>query len=187
MKKLLMTIVAVLVSASAFAQGTIIFDNRPQSGVAPIFAPDGVAGAGSIPGMIGELDLVNGTGASATYTPVGTSPFRGTSGAVSEFIATTELTVPGVPPNGSGTFVVRAYNGSSYDASAAIGSGKYFGQSLPITVSGLGGQPASGPPIPSPDLSGLQGFNVALSTPEPSTIALGVLGAAALLLRRRKS
>jgi len=183
MKKLLMTIVAVLVSASAFAQGTIIFDNRPQSGVAPIFLADNATGAGSIAGMVGELDLVNGTGATATYTPVGTSPFRGTSGALAQFIATTELTVPGVPPNGSGTFVVRAYNGSSYDVSGV--AGLYRGQSSPITVSGLGGQPASGPPIPSPDLSGLTSFNVT-TTPEPSTIALGVLGAAALLLRRRK-
>jgi len=40
-------------------------------------------------------------------------------------------------------------------------------------------------PATPPDLVGLTSFNITI-VPEPSTIALGVLGAAALLLRRRK-
>jgi hypothetical protein len=185
MKKLLVTLAAVIVSvSSAFAQGTIIFDNRPQSGDAPITLIDNTTGAGSVTGIKGELDLVNGTGAAATYTPVATTTFRGTSGALARFLSSSEVAVPGVAAGASGTFVVRVYTGASYDASVNQ-AGQYWGQSNPVTVNGLGGTPAGAPPIPSPDLSGLQAFN-ALTVPEPTTIALGVLGAAALLLRRRK-
>ncbi|HEV8542361.1 MAG TPA: PEP-CTERM sorting domain-containing protein [Verrucomicrobiae bacterium] len=181
MKKLLVTLAAVLISAAtAFAQGSVTFNNRTSAGDAPIFASDGVTGAGSISGIIAELDLVTGT-TSLTYTPVGTTPFRGTSGALANFIQGVDLTVPGVAAGAPANFVVRAYVGSSYDAATTRG------QSGVVAVPALGGAPPSGaPPVPTPDLSGLQSFTVAGTTPEPSTIALGVLGAAALLLRRRK-
>jgi len=182
MKKLLVTLAAVIVTvSSAFAQGTVIFDNRPGSGDAPIvLASDGVTGAGSIAGMKAELDLVGGTAAAPTYTPVGTTTFRGTSGALAKFITSVETAVTGVPAGGTATLVVRAYNGGDYASSLTRG------QSGQFTVSGLGGTPPTGgPALPSPDLSGLQGFQVT-TVPEPATIALGVLGAAALMLRRRK-
>jgi hypothetical protein len=177
MKKLLVTLAAVLVSvASAFAQGSVTFNNRTGAGDAPIFTSDGVTGAGSLAGIVAELDLVNGT----TYTPVGTTTFRGTSGALANFITGVDLQVANLPAGSPATFVVRAYTGTSYDAATARG------QSNPVAISQLGGlPPGGGPPVPTPDLSGLQTFNV-LPVPEPSTIALGVLGAAALLLRRRK-
>jgi hypothetical protein len=185
MKKLLVTLAAVIVTvSSAFAQGTVIFDNRPGSGDAPITLEDLATGAGSITGMKAELALVSGSGATATYTPVGTTTFRGTSGALAKFITSVETAVAGVPAGGTATLVVQAYNGSSYDAS--LGAGLYRGRSAQFTVQGLGGTPPTGgPALPSPDLSGLQSFFVT-TVPEPATIALGVLGAAALLLRRRK-
>jgi hypothetical protein len=181
MKKLLVTLAAVIVTvSSAFAQGTVIFDNRPGSGDAPITLPDNTTGAGSIAGMKAELGIVNGT----TFTPVGTTTFRGTSGALAKFITSVETAVTGVPAGGTATLAVRAYNGASWDAS--VGAGLYRGQSGSFTVSGLGGTPPTGgPALPSPDLSGLQAFSVT-TVPEPATIALGVLGAAALMLRRRK-
>jgi hypothetical protein len=181
MKKLLFTLAAVIVSvSSAFAQGTVLFDNRPASGDAPITLEDGVTGAGGIAGIKAELDLVGGTTAAPTYTPVGTTTFRGTSGALAKFITSVETAVAGVPAGGTATLVVRAYNGADYASSTT------FGQSPQFTVSGLGGTPPTGgPALPSPDLSGLQPFSVH-TIPEPATIALGVLGAAALMLRRRK-
>jgi len=181
MKKLLVTLAAVLVSVSAaFAQGSVTFNNRTGAGDAPIFAPDGVTGAGSIPGMVAELDLVGGTATAPTYTSIGTTPFRGTSGLAAQFITGVDLNVAGVAAGAPANFVIRAYNGTSYDTSLTRG------QSGVVAVPALGGLPPNGsPPVPTPDLSGLTAFTT-VTTPEPSTIALGVLGAAALLLRRRK-
>lgn len=58
-----------------------------------------------------------------------------------------------------------------------------FGQSGDVFVPQLGGITPTGAIVPTPDLAGLQSFYV---IPEPPTITLGVLGAAALLYRRRK-
>jgi hypothetical protein len=179
MKKLLVTIAAVLVTASTFAQGTILFNTRIVGQVdAPVYQPDGTTGAG--PGAVGQLFLVQG-GTYTALTPATT--FRdGTANAIAARYVTqpaTAVTVPGVAAGASASIVLRAWMGapgSSYD-SAAI-----RGESSPITIS-LGGTPAQGAPIPDAVLTGLQGFTM---VPEPSTIALGLLGAAALLYRRRK-
>jgi hypothetical protein len=59
-----------------------------------------------------------------------------------------------------------------------------FGQSAPLSLT-LGGTPVGGGLAGFPaTLENLQGFTMTM-VPEPSTIALGLLGAAALLLRRR--
>lgn len=183
MKKLLVAIAAVLISASAFAQGSITFNNRTQAGDAKITLPDGVTGAGTIPGMTAELVLV---GAGGAVTSIGTTTFRTTPAAATFFITGVDLTVAGIAAGSPATFQVRAYNGASYDASVGSPS-MYRGISSSVTVGALGGTPpGGGAPIPTPDLSGLQAFSVVQGTPEPSTIALGVLGAAGLLLRRRR-
>jgi hypothetical protein len=71
--------------------------------------------------------------------------------------------------------------GASYETAT-----QFIGESAPVNIAGLGGvNPTTGAIVPTPDLSGLQSFNLRV-VPEPSTIALGVLGAAALLYRRRK-
>lgn len=175
MKKLLVAFAAVLVASSAFAQGTISFNNRTPTGDARVTRPDGTgAGAGITAALYSGATML---------TP--TTTFR-TSAAAAFFVNAVEVTVPGVPAGGSAPIRMRAWEtaAGSYDAASAAGSTFLRGESNEITVTGLGGTPAGAPPIPAPGLSGLQGF--ALVVPEPSTIALGVLGAAALLLRRRK-
>src|SRR5688500_10570513 len=83
MKKLFVTLAAVLVSVSTFAQGTVNFNNFVGTQAnptvnAPILAPGG-AGAGSV-GAVAQLFLVTGSGTTATYTPLGvTSGFRNAS------------------------------------------------------------------------------------------------------------
>jgi hypothetical protein len=58
MKKLLVTLAAVLVSVSTFGQGTILFNNRVTPQVdAPVSRPDGT-GAGA--GVNAQLFLVTG-------------------------------------------------------------------------------------------------------------------------------
>jgi hypothetical protein len=177
MKKLLVTLTAVLVSVSTFAQGTIFFNNRTSAGDVPIYAPDGVSGAGSLGTVNAQLFLQPaGGGALVPLTPATT--FRTASAAASFFVNPLDVTVPGFAPGTAATVIVRAWQGADY-ATATV-----RGESAALTISALGGvNPQTGAIVPTPDLAGLVSFTL---VPEPSTIALGVLGAAALLYRRRK-
>jgi hypothetical protein len=67
---------------------------------------------------------------------------------------------------------------------AAVLGGDPYGASLTGNVT-TGGPQAVGPPVIQPPLPAGLG-NIALSVPEPSTIALGVMGASAFLLRLRR-
>jgi len=179
MKKLLVTLAAVLVSVSTFAQGTIVFNTRIVGQVdAPVWAPGGTGttGAGSLGTVNAQLFLVGAGGVLTPLTPATT--FFTTATAANRYvqIPSSNVTVPGVAAGSQATVVLRAFNGATFEASTING------QSAPITIT-LGGQPPTGAPLQPAVLSGLQGFEL---VPEPSTLAFGLLGAAALLYRRRK-
>ena len=176
MKKLLVTLAAVLVSVSSFAQGSLIFNNRTQTGDAPVTRPDGT-GAGA--GITAQLYLVGAGGVLTPLTP--TTTFRTTSAAAAFFV--TEINpfvITGILPGQSATVRMRAWETPAGSYEAAV----LRGESNDVVIPQLGGTPAGGgAPIPTPSLNGLQAFAL---VPEPSTMALGILGAAALLFRRRK-
>jgi hypothetical protein len=94
------------------------------------------------------------------------------------------VTIASVAPGANAVIELRAWDGTkgaTYEAASAAGGGFYVGKSAQITIAtGGSGTP---PSLPA-NLVGLQSF--AIAVPEPSTIALGLLGAAALLIRRRK-
>ena len=173
MKKLIIALAALMVTAAAYGQGQVVFNNRVGTEVvARVLLPDGTgAGAGFTAQLLGgpagsTVDKLT------ALTP--TTTFRTTSAAAQGYVNDPgPVTVPGVAAGAQATLVMRAFNGADY-ASSLI-----RGQSLPITV-GLGGGT-----LPPANLTGLQGFTLEI-IPEPSTIALGVLGAAVLLFRRRK-
>jgi hypothetical protein len=187
MKKLLVTLAALLVSASSFAQGTLIFNNRTQQGDRPITygaGPNAGLGAGSLPGAFAQLYLVTGAAGSEVFTPLTpTTPFR-TGNAAAFFTEVNPFTVPGVQPGESARFQVRAWQGAAtYDAALTTPTA-YHGASAIFAEDALGGTPPGGGlPVPNPTPDNLVAFQL---VPEPSTMALGVLGAAALLFRRRK-
>jgi hypothetical protein len=177
MKKLFVAIAAVLVSASAFAQLApgVQFNNRITGIVdAPITRPDGT-GAGA--GVTAELVMISG-GNTTVLTP--STTFRTTSAAAAFYLTSVDVPIPGGTAGQQVQLAVRAYEtaAGSY-ANASGGTTHLFGQSAPITVT------LNDPALPGATLAGLQGFQLQV-VPEPSTIALGILGAAALLLRRRK-
>jgi hypothetical protein len=180
MKKLLITLAAVLVSASTFAQGTIKFNNRLTGQVdAPVSYLTPATGVGSQAGAMAQLYLIPASGPAVALTPATT--FRTTSAAAMFYVnePTSGIVVPGVPAGSTANIQLRAWFGAaSYEAASPL----QRGESNIIPVS-LGGTPAVGAPIPDAVLTGLQGFTI---VPEPSTMALGILGAAALLFRRRK-
>jgi len=205
MKKALMVLAAVAMGASAFAQGTIVFGNRnipTASGTGggngngtynvPIWefnpAPGTQTGngAGDLPGGV-TVGLFTAGGAQQ----IGTSLLR--TDANSQFFATAAqtLTVPGADAGTTPTLTVRAWQGSSFAAASAPNSGLQYGEWTFTTAKPLGGTPAGGGlPITPPGMTGWgpeDGTGLELvGVPEPTTIALGVLGVGALFLRRRK-
>jgi hypothetical protein len=183
MKKILITISAVLLSVSTFAQGTVNFNNFVGTQAnptvnAPVTVIGSGAGAGSI-GAIAQLYLITGSGAAATYTPVGqSSGFRNATAGnplLNAYITGNNSMDIGQPAGSTVTVVMRVWVGASYDAALARA------ESNPITIT-LGG--VTDPTLPAEFPATLVGLQP-MTIPEPSTIALGVLGAAALLYRRR--
>jgi len=126
--------------------------------------------------------------------------FRQTPQAVlaGTFITPNLATDPGIPNTdgqtgqtvGTATVAVAAwYNagGTITSLAEAQADNVPWGESLPVNLTALGG--VTGTPVPNPaeDLIGIQSFSMVPGTiPEPSTIALCVLGACAFLARRKK-
>lgn len=175
MKKLLTIAALVLAVHGAQAQGTINFLNRiPGSLDQPVFDVGGTTrldGAGFLAGLYEGVNLI---GAAV--------PFRSGTGAgywnpAPDATRTSTATAPG----GTATLTVKAWEasgGSTY--AAALAAGKKTGSSAPFTVV-TGG--AGAPPSLPGDMLNFKSFSL---VPEPSVLALGALGAVALLFRRRK-
>lgn len=178
MKKTILTLVSMLAVVSAFAQGTVNFNN--------LVGPSGnrlvdarfidTTGAGLGAGWTAELVLVSG----GSVTQLATSAFRTSSAAAQGYIlpaATgTTVTVPNVAGGTSATLQMRAYNGASYASSSLTGASPEF-----QVILGNAGTP----PSPAADLTGL-GLTPITIVPEPSTIALAVIGMAGLFFARRR-
>jgi len=201
MKKALMVLAAVVMGASAFGQGSIIFANRnvpTLSGTGggngngtyniPIFeAENATAGAGQLPGgvTVGLFTpdgntLIGSTLLRSTITPSDTSMFFANSAQT--------FNVPGTNPGDTPTLIIRAWQGSSF-AGAKGGAGEWNEWSF--TTKPLGGTPlGGGTPIQTPNMTGWgpesgAGFQLH-PVPEPTTVAFGVLGLGALILARRR-
>lgn len=166
----------------AYGQGTINFANKVSASAidAPVtdFAGTRLAGADFL------AQLYAGTG--GTFKAYGAPvPFR--TGAAAGYISANVVTLDGVAAGSAVDVQMRAWRaaaGASYEAALGSGlasaGGNYgFSATLAGVVTGNAGTP---PSLPT-DLRGLTGFAF---VPEPSTIALGLLGAAVLFLRRRK-
>jgi len=180
MKKLLIALAAVLIAATSYGQGTVYFNTRVVGVVdAPVKLSDGTSPG---PDYTAQLFLVNADNSLTPLTPATT--FRSGSAANQMYVAQIDsVVVPGAPAGGSAKLEMAAWKTSlgSFDAAKAA---NLLGISAPVVVDGLG----NGTTLPPANLAGaagaLQGF--VIPVPEPSVIALGVLGASALLLRRRK-
>ncbi|MGZ8920786.1 MAG: hypothetical protein ACXW3L_07370, partial [Limisphaerales bacterium] len=149
MKKLLVTLTAVLVSVSTFGQGTVFFNNRTSTGDAQVRRPDGT-GAGA--GVTAQLFLVSGSTFTA-LTPATT--FRTTSAAAAFFVNSLDIVVPGIAAGSPASFIMRAYEtaAGTWDAANAAGSSFLRGESNPVNVAQLGGITPSGGIVPTPDLA----------------------------------
>jgi len=161
-------------------------------------------------GYTGNTTLGNSTVAAGTipggvtvglFLAGATTPFAqgtlGTSGVTALYVAlpapSQTVTVPGQPINSTPSIFIRAWSTSA--GSFAAAQTTQFAQwgEWNITTKPLGGTPAGGgTPVTPPSLSGWgteagsPGFELNQTVPEPTTIALAVLGVGALVLARRR-
>jgi hypothetical protein len=177
MKKLVVIAALGLVAVGGLAQGQFTFGNKNTLTTPPITAQvknsDGSLLAGT--DFLAQAYVKLAADPESSYAPVGSAvSFR--TGANAGYIVS-KIESTGFAGGTAITVQMRAWEasgGNSYAAAQA--AGKKFGKSndVPLTVTVA--------PATPPDMVGLQGFSL---VPEPSTLALGVLGAAALLIRRR--
>src|SRR3954471_16262999 len=105
MKKLLVALAAVLVSAATYAQGTLNLSNL-QPGQEIVVQGMGANGPGSIPGSQAQLFL-GGTaapGSGTALTPLVT--FFPDAGAT-QWLQPTDFTVPGAAPGSTAQFYLE--------------------------------------------------------------------------------
>jgi hypothetical protein len=159
----------------------------------------GSAGYGNGNNFTAELYGVAGTTATTfnQLSPLAqyTSTFATKAGGAGQFLGASPSPDSGIPGTGlaggaSATLSLAAwYNGGGTIGTlqAAEAANVPYGWSPLFSLTGLGG--SGSPPATPPDLIGLKSFSLitAAPTPEPGTIALGIMGAAAFLARRRKN
>lgn len=211
MKKLILAAFALTCAASVFAQGTVLFANRigttlqaPIYGVnpgapgvqvagnSPTGIPAGTADYGTAPKLDGTAYLAQlwgGPNATSLSAATGTSLLGFRTGAGAGFIVATSdaAIIAGVTTGSSAALQVRAWDtqgGTLMTWAAAEGANANRGMSAIFNSEALGGGA-----VPAANMIGFTSFNLvgaAAVTPEPSTFALAGLGAAALLIFRRR-
>jgi hypothetical protein len=187
---------------SAWAQGTIDFHNpntfplRVQDGagnVTTVGATGSPLGPASV--RVGLFVGANGAANISAMTMVGM--VTNSASTVPLFVGTfnggNPYTITPSTPNAQVSFAFAAWSISTgaltYDAAKLATTG-YLGESAigqNYTLGGFGSPPSLPGATFGAGAGQISGFTLTpVPVPEPSTLALGVLGAAALLMRRRK-
>jgi len=193
MKKLLLTTALLAVTAlGVFAQGTTVWDSSANSD------------AGAAATSNGQWWINTGSGATLLNADVNAELFGGTVSGSLQPLATlllsngsaagditfyghgkfldnsgNEYNVPGSAANGNAILMIEAWTGAFSSYAAASAGGAYVGTTGEFT------QKLGGAGTPAPGLSSMPAI-VLQTIPEPSTFALAGLGAAALLIFRRR-
>jgi MYXO-CTERM domain-containing protein len=169
MKKLMIAVAALMVSIAAYGQGQFVFNNRVPPDINAKFVDSSGAG---LAGTAYTVQLLGGLSGSTTLTPLTTTDFR--TGAAAGYVNPLTVTVPGVTDGKKADIMLKVFAGVGTAGTALSSFGPYT-----VTV-------AEAPNIPSSLPMGTQNL-VVNTVPEPTTLALGVIGLGALLaIRRRK-
>lgn len=176
MKKTVLTLALVALAAgSSFAQGLIGLGN---SFLTPIkLQPESGAARNAVAG--------DGLSISVYFGPAGTA-----ADALTKVETAQNITIgstAGVLLSGLGAFALPVEGGEtvSLQLRATAGNGLYYGETRVIQVK-LATAPAAGTPVWHPSNTAVFTPLTLAVVPEPSTIALGVLGLGSLLLFRRR-
>lgn len=204
MKKIVLIVAGICASLSAFSQGYVNFSSITSSGVnAPVtnivtglrvptgntFLAQLYYGAANVTDDSTLVAAVNGT--AGPLANGGVSGFSSPGYIVNSLGRVLDPAI--VAAGATGTFQVRAWQATlgatweqamvNYFGGSATYDGMVAGKSSLIQVK-VNNSLNTPPDLPA-NLAGLRGFNL-VPVPEPSVIALGALGLAALLYRRRK-
>lgn len=191
MKKLTSSVIALVAAASCYGQGTLLFQNSAATAVS-----NSVVG-GRVVAANFKVQLYYLPWVSDAQVPTTADFDSAAVVATSTLFAAglfnnggTPVRVEAITPSGApGWFQVRAWEtafGADYAAASKV-IGALVGTSTPIKVDT--GDPTVSPAGTPGQLvaSGLKSFSVYPVVPEPTAIALGLLGLGSLLfLRRRK-
>jgi hypothetical protein len=177
MKKLIVAAALGAFAVGALAQGQFQFGNKNLLLTPPldskVFDNLGVALSGTA--YFAQAYVKMAGAEDSSYAPVGTAVNFRTGNNAGYIITSTVGT--GFVGGTAVTVQMRAWEasgGTSYEA--AVAAGKLYGVSNPVNLT------VQVAPATPEDMVGLQSFSL---IPEPSTFALGLLGAAAFFLRRR--
>src|SRR5262245_32524509 len=183
MKKIYTLIAVALTTAgSVLAQGTVSLNNY-DSGKG-IFNQNATTAA-PVGTMVEVLGGTSSTALAPIATALGVSKYTIVAGDLNangpnsgSFFDYGFGGIPTVAPGATATMLVRAWMGAAtYDAALTRGS---------VTWTQLTGTAPPAPNLPAPTTLAMPSTLVMTTVPEPSAIVLGIVGAAALLLRRRK-
>jgi hypothetical protein len=212
MKKTLLIALLMAGAASVFGQGAINWGNQ-AGGRFPIYGPDpgnpsssqsGQSSLGNPPGATAYNGaLLQGTGftfdvfAGPSAAPEGSlvliaqTTFRTSANPAAlpaGLVNGGTTTVPGVTAGQTAHYEIRVWNNQGGTiltwAQAQAAGTTAMGQSALLTSAALGGSLTDGTPVANPNTV-FTSFNIA-QVPEPTTFALAGLGAAALLIFRRR-
>lgn len=185
MKKLVLSLVFAASAMVSFGQGQITFQNT--SGTSVTFA------GGSAVALADSLTAVlwfsaTQPGSLGSMTPIASTAVGQLSGTsvVGRFGGGVVTTPNTIGPGANGWFGVSIQSG--FASLASLGS--QVGSSGPfLRPTGAGGvaQPTNLTTVPVPNPNNYGALGSIAVVPEPSVIALAVLGAGALLLRRKKA
>jgi hypothetical protein len=177
MKKLILAAAALMVSLAAYGQGQFVFNNRIPPDVTAQFK----LSDGTIPqGTDYTVQLFGGPSGSAQtgWSQLATTDFR--TGAAAGYVNGITVTVPGATT--SADLFIRLFKGVG-TAGSAIGTINDAGGKEMVFTTPVGVAPNPPPNMPL----GTSPLTFTTSVPEPTTLALGVLGLGSLLfIRRRK-
>jgi len=187
MKKLIITTLATVASVAAFAQGQINFVNLSGSPAlnAPVY--DGVNTTQKLAGANYQAGLYYGSSSTSLAYDNNSTPFLTGGGAGYFNGGTTTLT--GIAGGALAWLQVYAWDttlggtatGATLAQAMASSQPDVWGSSGVFSVTT--GNPAASPPGTPAVMVGLTSFHL---IPEPSTFALAGLGAAALMIFRRR-
>lgn len=174
MKAIVVALIALLSMAASFGQGQVTFSNfSTADGLnAKVVNPGTTSGATSPP-YYAQLLRVN----AGLETPVGSPVSFRPQAAAAGYVIPTVMTIDDVPIGGSASFRMVVLVGSTYREAAILA------RSSVVTLT-LGGGTVTPPPLIG--LTDISGGQLIPIMPEPSAIALGVVGLTALWLRGRK-
>jgi MYXO-CTERM domain-containing protein len=169
MKKLMIAVAALMVSIAAYGQGQFVFNNRiPPDINAKIVLADGTTGLSGTDYTVQLLAGPSGT-PTAQLQPIATTDFR--TGAAAGYVNALTPTVPGVGEGKNADVVLRVFQGAGTSGAALVDFGPYT-----VTLHESPNTPAN-----------LPMGTALLTVPEPSTLALGLIGLGALFAIRRRS